>query len=489
MTALSHLRPVLAVLARVLLGFSLAFVVPLAFAFNDGDDALERLWAMGGLATLGAGWVMWLATRRYRFELQPHDGFLLVTLIYLVLPAIAAAPLMLSVPDITASRAYFEAMSALTASGGTAIAGLQDLPVSVNVWRCFLQFVGGLGIVMLVIAVLPLLGLGGTQLYKAEMAGPMKEERLTPRVADTARGLWSIYLLLSTACMLAYRWAGMGWADAFMHACTTMSLGGLSPYDASLGHFDSARIEWTAVVFMALAGISFVRYFAVWSQRSWRPLLGNFEIRMYGLVLLCSTSLITLLLEVEGIKDNFPEALRMAAFHVVSIATTTGYVATDYSLWPPFAPIFLLFLACFTSCAGSTGGGIKLIRMVILVKQASRELVRIVHPRAVTPVTLGNEVVSAQIIGAVLAFMLFYGASLVGLTLLLLLSGLDVVTAFSAVIACVNNVGPGLGEVGPAGNFAGLNAFALGVCSFAMLLGRLELLTVLVLFSPALWKR
>jgi trk system potassium uptake protein len=343
--------------------------------------------------------------------------------------------------------------------------------------------------VLLVIAVLPLLGLGGTQLYKAEMAGPMKEERLTPRVADTARGLWTIYLGLSLACMLAYRWAGMGWADAFMHACTTMSLGGLSPYDASLGHFDSARIEWVAVLFMALAGISFVRYFAVWSQRSWHPLWGNFEVRMYGLVLAVSTSLITLLLEVEGIKTDFWEALRLAAFHVVSIATTTGYVAADYSQWPPFVPVFLLFLGCFTSCAGSTGGGIKLIRMVILVKQAKRELVRIVHPRAVVPVTLAGEVVPPRVIGAVLAFMLFYGASLVGLTLLLLLSGMDIVTAFSAVIACVNNIGPGLGDVGPAGNYAGLSPFALAVCSFAMLLGRLELLTVLVLFSPALWKR
>jgi trk system potassium uptake protein len=486
---MDSLGPVLSVIARVLAGFSLAFLVPLAWAWWLDEPALRRVWAGGFAGTFAAGLVLALLTRRFRRELQPKDGFLLVTLVWVVLPACSAVPLLLTVPGIDPAKAYFEAMSALTATGSTALSGLDALPVSVNVWRCFLQFVGGLGIILLVVAVLPLLGLGGMQLYRAEAPGPLKDTKMTPRIAETARGLWTVYFALSAICLLAYRWAGMSWADAFMHMCTTMGLGGFSSHDASFAYWDSPAIEAVAIVFMALSGVAFARYFIAWRQRSVRSLVYDTEVRAYVAVLLGAVALLTLVLLEHGVYADFPAALRAAAFQVVSLATTTGYASTDYAQWPVIAPVLLIFLGCFASCAGSTGGGIKMVRMLLLVKQARRELVRIIHPRVINPVALGGTPVSAQIIANVLAYMLIYGASLIGLTMLLLLSGLDLVTAFSAVIVCVNNIGPGLGEVGPAGNFGVLTDFQLWVLSFGMLLGRLELMTVLVLFTAPFWRK
>ncbi len=481
--------PVLAVMSRVIVAFSFAFLVPTVWAWFEDDPVDQLIWEAGFALTLISGLLLWWATRRHRRELLARDGFLLVNLVWVVLPAYSALPLYLSVPDITWSRAYFEAMSALTATGATALSGLDELPVSVNVWRCFLQLIGGLGIMLLVVAVLPLLGLGGMQLYKAETPGPMKDTKFTPRISETARGLWGVYFLFSLACLAAYRWAGMGWADAFMHMCTTMGLGGFSAYDASFAHFNSERIEWVAIVFMTLAGISFVRYFVVLRNRSLRPITGDREIRTYLALLVLSTLVVMSLLLTHGVYDDPVQALRMSAFHVVSLATTTGYAATDYAQWPVFAPVFLLFLGCFASCAGSTGGGIKMVRMILLIKQARRELVRIIHPRVVNPVTLAGHVVPMSVMTAVFGFMLIYGAATMGLSMLLLFSGLDIVTAFSAVVATVNNIGPGLGQVGPAGNFGGLSSFQTWVLSFAMLLGRLELLTVLVLLTGHFWRK
>ncbi|MDP2418787.1 MAG: potassium transporter TrkG [Hydrogenophaga sp.] len=483
------LFPVLSVFSRILVAFSSAFLVPMAWAWFLDADHHTLIWVKGFGLTVASGLLLWWATRRHRRELMPKDGFMLVNLVWLVLPAYAAVPLMFTVPDITWTKAYFEAMSALTATGATALSGLDHLPVSANVWRCFLQLIGGLGIMLLVVAVLPLLGLGGLQLYKAETPGPMKDTKFTPRITETARGLWGVYFLFSGACLLAYRWAGMSWADAFMHMCTTMGLGGFSSYDASLGHFKSPAVEWVAVVFMALAGISFMRYFIVLRSRSLKPLTSDREIRTYFGVLLGAVVLVAGLLLAHRVYDNVPDALRASAFHVLSLATTTGYSATDYSLWPVFAPVLLMFLGSFVSCAGSTGGGIKMVRMILLVKQARRELVRIIHPRVVNPVTLGGGVIPMSVMTAVLGFMLIYGATIMGLTMVLLFTGMDIVTAFSAVVATVNNIGPGLGEVGPASNFGGLHPFQIWVLTFAMLLGRLELLTVLVLFTAQFWRK
>lgn len=482
-------QPALAVVARALMGFSLAFLVPFAWSVGLDDRFLAAVWGGGFGVTLASGWILARFTRAGRHELQPRDGFLLVTLVWVVLPAYAAVPLMLALPGLDWHRAYFESMSALTATGATALVNLDYLPVSVNVWRCFLQFIGGLGIILLVVAVLPMLGLGGVQLYKAETPGPMKDTRLTPRISETARGLWTVYFVLSVACMLAYRWAGMSWADAFMHMCSTLGLGGFSSHDASFGFWDSPAIEGVAIFFMAISGVSFARYFIAWRARSVATLLRDQEVRAYAAVLVVAMALIAAVLAFHGVYDSFGENLRAVAFQVVSMATTTGYASTDYTRWPPFAPVLLIFLGCFASCAGSTGGGIKMVRMILLVKQARREFVRIIHPRVINPVTLAGAPVASGVIAAVFAYMLIYGASIVGLSLLMLLSGLDLETAFSAVIVCVNNIGPGLGSVGPASNFAGLSAFQLWLCSFAMLIGRLELLTVLVLLTPQFWRK
>jgi trk system potassium uptake protein TrkH len=479
---------VIALVGRMVAIFAVLMLVPDLFAVGE-HDAAEGAFLLSTAVTFGAGLLTSLATRRFRRELQPRDGFLLVGLTWLVLPVFGALPLYLSVPGLGVTGAYFEAMSAFTATGATVITGLDQLPLSVNVWRCFMMWVGGLGIIVLAVAILPLLGVGGTQLYKAETAGPMKDQKLTPRIADTARAIWATYGLLSVGCLLAYRAAGMSWTDAFMHMNSTVSLGGFSSYDASFGHWNSPMVEAVAMVFMMLSGVNLLLYFAVWRARSPMPLLRNAEALAFYGVIGGSIALITAYLVYFGEYPRWADALRHTAFHVISVATTTGYANHDYAQWPLFAPLLMILLGCFATCAGSTGGGIKMVRMLLLLKQARRELVRIVHPQVVNPVVLSGRAVGDRVIQSVIAFMMMYGATLTLLTMLLLFSGLEPVTAFTAVIACVNNIGPGLGEVGPAVNYDSLSDFQTWVCSFAMLLGRLEMLAVLVLFTPQFWRK
>lgn len=302
---MDSLQHVMAVLARVLVGFSAAFLVPLAWAVGAGEWREARVWGIGLVATLAVGALMQWVLRHQSRELQPRDGFLLVTMVWLVLPACAAVPLQWTIPGIQWADAYFEAMSALTATGATALVGLDKLPLSVNVWRCFLQFIGGLGIILLVVAVLPLLGLGGMQLYRAETPGPLKDDKLTPRIAETARGLWTVYFIVSGACFLAYRLAGMSWPDAFMHMCTTMGLGGFSSHDASFAYWNSPLIEAVAIVFMTAAGVSFARYFASWRARSMRILLRDAEVQAYLLVLLLATFFLSLVLSAHGTHASY----------------------------------------------------------------------------------------------------------------------------------------------------------------------------------------
>ncbi|MDO8320456.1 TrkH family potassium uptake protein [Rhodoferax sp.] len=486
---MSSLAPVFNILARIMVGYAALLLVPMAWAWQLDAPAMVDVWLYSMAITLVLGLTLWLLTSRFHRELMPRDGFLLVNLVWTVLPACSAIPLVLAIDGLSWTDAYFETMSGLTATGSTVISGLDTLPVSVNVWRCFLQLIGGLGVILLVVAVLPLLGLGGVQLYKAETPGPMKDARLTPRIAETARGLWSVYFVFSTVCMLAYHQAGMSWADAFMHMCSTMGLGGFSSHDASFGFWNSRDIELVAIFFMALSGISFARYFIVWRSRSFRSMWRDTEVRAYVFVLLGSALGLAALLLFHGSVEQPLVALRTAAFHVVSIATTTGYAATDFSLWPVFAPVWMMFLGTFVSCAGSTGGGIKMVRMVLLIKQSRRELVRAIHPRVVNPVTLGHTTIPATMIAAVMAYMLIYGASTIGLTMLMLLTGLDITTAFFAIVATMNNIGIGLGDVGPAANFGVLTDFQTWICVVSMLLGRLELLAVIVLFVPQFWRK
>jgi trk system potassium uptake protein TrkH len=485
---LQSVLPVLAMLGGIVMLFALAMGVPLAFAYFGGDEAL---YAYDGaiVITFLAGLGLFLSGRRSRRELQPRDGFLLVSLVWSVLPAFGALPLMFHIEGLSFTDAYFEAVSGLTTTGATVLTGLDKLPTSINVWRCLMVLIGGMGILVLAVAILPLLGVGGSQLFKAETPGPMKDQKLTPRIAETARGLWTIYFMFAFACFVCYRLAGMSYADAFMHMCSTIGLGGFSPYDASFGHFESRTIEAVAMVFMLLSGINFALYFMAWKRRSLAGLWRDIEARLYVGLLVGSVLGVALFLRAHGVYATFGESLRQAAFHVVSVATTTSFATVDYAQWPIFVPVLLLFLSCFATCAGSTGGGIKMIRALLLFKGAQRELKRIVHPRAVVPVTLGNAAVDPSVLQSVLAFMLIYGMVMIGATMLLLFSGLDVVTAFSAVVACLNNTGPGLGQVGPAGNYQNLTDFQVWICSITMLLGRLELFSILALFTPSFWRK
>jgi trk system potassium uptake protein TrkH len=475
------------VLGIVLIAFCLLMAVPMAFSWALDDGALpDHARAMA--ITLLAGLTLRFLGRHRHRELQPRDGFVLVALVWTVLPFFATLPLLFNIDGLSFTDAYFETISGLTTTGATVLTGLDHLPVSINVWRCFLVLVGGMGIIVLAVAILPLLGVGGAQLFKAETAGPMKDEKLTPRIAETARGLWSVYFTIALACMLSYRLAGMHWVDAFMHMCTTMGLGGFSSYDANFAAFHSPAIELVAVVFMLLAGINFALYFVAVKRRSLRGFWRDIEVRAYAVVMAGSVLLVAGYLAAHRVYPSFGESLRHAAFNVVSVATTTGFSTVDYALWPSFAPVLMLLLSGFATCAGSTGGGIKLIRSLLLIKQAQRELVRIVHPRAVVPVTLGGQIVPPQVLISVIAFMLAYGAVTLGASLLLLFTGLDPITAVTAVVACINNTGPGLGGVGPAGNYQGLSDFQTWVCTCTMLLGRLELLSLLVLFTPQFWR-
>jgi trk system potassium uptake protein TrkH len=480
--------PVFKVLGGVLALFGLTMAVPLGFSHVCGDG-IEAGFALSMAITVVIGLALFLHCRHLDRELQPHDGFLLATLVWTVLPAFGTLPLLLHIPGLSFTDAYFEAVSGLTTTGATVLTGLETLPVSLNVWRCFMVLVGGMGIIVLAVAILPLLGVGGSQVFKAETPGPMKDDKLTPRIAETARGLWAVYFAVAVACLLGYRWAGMGWPDAFMHMCSTMGLGGLAGYDASFAAFNSGRVEAVAIVFMLLAGVNFALYFRVWQRRSIQPLWRDLEARLFFALMVVSVAVVTVFLVVHGVYPQWQTALRHAAFNVISVATTTGFATVDYAQWPIFAPILMLFLCGFATCAGSTGGGIKLSRSLLLLKQVQREFTRLLHPRAVRPVTLGGAVVDTQVLFSVQAFMLVYGAVLVAGTMALLLTGLDIISAFTAVVACLNNTGPGLGQVGPSGNYQGLSDAQTWICTVVMLLGRLELFAVLVLFTPQFWRR
>ncbi len=478
---------VVALIGRMVTGFSLLMAVPMVYAMVVHDGVADLL-LRATATTFAIGVALSLLTQRFRRELQPRDGFLLVGLTWSVLPAFGALPLWMVLPDLSPTDAYFEAVSALTATGATVLTGLDTMPSAVHVWRCLMMWVGGLGIIVLAVAILPMLGVGGSQLFRAEITGPMKDNKLTPRIADTARAIWSVYVLLSAACVLAYRAAGMSWLDAFLHMGSTVSLGGFSAYDASFGHWDSPAIEAVAIVFMLLSGVNLTLYYVIYRQRSPAALWRNTEARAFFSVLAASIAVIAGYLAGTGAYDSFVVALRHAAFHVISVATTTGYAAYDYAEWPLFASLLMILLGCFATCAGSTGGGIKMVRLILLLKQARHEFVRIVHPNVVNPVVFNGQAVSDRVMQNVIGYMMTYGAVLVGLTMAMLFTGLDAVTAFTAILACVNNIGPGLGEVGPAVNYGGLSDVQTWICAFAMLVGRLELLAVLVLFMPAFWR-
>ena len=484
--------PVFNLLGATMSLFALSFLVPIGVALLY-DEPFVLPYAISMAFTLGIGLMLHLGTRsavrRARRELQPRDGFLLVSLVWLVIPLFAMLPFVLQLPQMSFTDAYFEAVSCLTTTGSTTLVGLDGLPASLHAWRAITVWIGGLGVVVLAVAILPVLGVGGSQVFKAELPGPMKEARLTPRIAETAKGLYFVYLALSVACVLCLKWAGMTWFDAFCHGGSIISLGGVSTHDKGFAFFDSPAIEFVAMIFMTLGALNFATHFRAFSRRSLSGYFRTTEARWTVLVLIFGSLIVALCLVQNGTFTTASAALRYAFFNTVSVATTAGFANTDYGRWPEFAPVFMLLLSCFVPSAGSAGGGIKMIRALLMLKQARREMVRIIHPRVINPVRLDGETVDNKVLFSMLAFMLVYGGTIIFFTIVLLFSGLDVITAFTAVVSCVNNAGPGLNQVGPATTFAVLSDFQTWICTAAMLLGRLELFTLLVVLTPGFWRK
>ena len=471
----------------VMMVFAVTMLAPLVTAVWGLDPALWSF-VISALATFVLGALLWLTTRRFKRELKTRDGLMLVALTWVALPAVAGFPLWHYLP-INFTDAYFEATSGLTTTGGTVLSGLEFLPRSINLWRHLLSWLGGMGIIVLAVAILPMLGVGGMQIYRAEMPGPMKDSKLTPRIGQTAKLLWTVYAGLTLACVMCLKAAGMNWFDAVCHGFSALSLGGFSTYDASIGHFNSLPIELVLTVFQVLAAINFATHYLAWSQRGVRAYFKDAEAQAILGVLLVSCIGLAVFLTITGSYPDFPTALRHATFNVVSIAVDSGLHTQDYSRWPTFAPMWMIFLSCIVASSGSTGGGIKMIRTLVLSKQANRELNQLVHPNMVRPLKVGGSIIANRVVFAVLAFVFLYFMSMVMLIFVQLASGLDFLTALSAIIACINNAGPGLGLVGPSSNYGVLTDFQTWVCSAAMLLGRLEVFTILVLFTPTFWRK
>lgn len=475
------------IVGLLLMVFSFTTLPPAAVGFWYGDGAIFPFLAAFA-ATLLVGVVLWFPVRKVKMEVRLRGGFIIVAVFWLVLGMSGSIPFMLSEnPHMSLTDSVFESISALTTTGATVITGIDELPHSILFYRQQLQWMGGMGIIVLAVAILPMLGIGGMQLYRAETPGPMKDSKLTPRITETAKALWYIYLGLTIACALAYWLAGMSGFDAIAHSFSTISIGGFSTHDASIGYFDSAAIEIVAVVFMLFAGINFALHFLAWRGATFKPYLFDPEVRTYFLVLMVSAIISSIYLYQTKTFTTVAGSIHHAIFQAVSIGTTSGFTTADYYNWPGFLPVLLLFTSFIGGCAGSTGGGLKVIRFLLLVKQGMREISRLIHPNAQIPVKVGNKPLSEQVINAVWGFFALYVASFTVMMLLIMMTGLDQVTAFSAVAASINNLGPGLGDVGA--HYGDINAPAKWILCFAMLLGRLEIFTLLVLLTPAFWRK
>lgn len=483
-----HLTVVQKVLGLLLMLFSLAMLPPAGVSWWY-EDGTMRGFLTAAAILLGLGFLVWLPACRSRQGLRLREGFLVVTLFWSVLGLAGGLPLYLAkAPDISVTDAAFEAVSGLTTTGSTVLVGIDELPEAILFYRQQLQWMGGMGIIVLAVAILPMLGIGGMQLYRAEFPGPVKDSKLTPRIAETAKALWNIYLGLTIVCAIAYWLAGMTPFDAIGHSFSTVSIGGFSTYDASIGHFDSAMIELIAVLFMLMGGANFALHFAVLRRRSLHPYAVDAEFRTFiGFLAAASLLVIGYLLAVGTYGNDHWRAIHEGLFQTVAVATTTGYATADFHLWPAFLPVLLIFASFVGGCAGSTGGGLKVVRVLLLAKQGARELIRLVHPNAKVAVKVGGKALDDRIIQGVWGFFAAYVLCFVVGMLILLATGLDQVTAFSAMAATINNLGPGLGEVAP--HFRDIPDTAKWVLAFAMVLGRLEIFTVLVLLTPAFWRR
>ena len=476
------------ILGILLALFSLTLLPPMAIAWWFGNIASLTAFLTAFCIILVIGLVFWFPVRNIRNELRMRDGFIIVVLFWTGLGLTGSIPLILSeVPHLSFTDATFESISGLTTTGATVITGIDNLPPSIKFYRQELQWLGGMGIIVLAVAILPLLGIGGMQLYKAEIPGPLKDSKMTPRITETAKALWYIYLTMTIACATLYWLAGMPVFDAISHSFSTISIGGFSTHDLSIGYYNSPLIEGIAVIFMLLSGINFTLHFLAWQNTSIKPYLSDTELKAFFTFLIAICTVCCVYLIIKGNYSDAASAISDGIFQTVSIATTTGFTTTRYQAWPDFLPVLLLFSSFVGACAVSTGGGLKVIRALLLFRQGLREIRRLIHPNAIFTIKINNRPVPERVINAVWGFFATYISVFVVLLLLLMATGLDQVTAFSAMAACMNNLGPGLGTVSD--HYGDINNAAKWLLCIAMLLGRLEIFTLLVLFTPTFWRK
>jgi len=479
-----HWRAITRLFGVLLMVYSLSFVPSMyvALLYEDGE---WWIFAFSVVLTALAGLTMWLPNKGQRDELSVRDGFLFVTLFWVLLGFTGALPFIIGL-HLNLTDAVFESISGFTTTGATVIVGLDKLPPSVLYHRQQIQWLGGMGIIVLAVAILPLLGVGGMQLYRAETSGVTKNEKLTPRIAETARALWIIYFTLTAACALAFWFAGMTLFDAICHAFTTVATGGFSTHDASLGYYNSPLIESIATVFMLAGGISFAIHFIAWRRLSIDPYVSDGEVRGYLLIFVFASLFIAASLYWTNTYSGAGESLRYAFFQVASILTSTGFGTATFAEWPLHIPLVLVIVAFIGGCAGSTAGGIKVVRIMLLAKLGLRQLFQLAHPQAVSVIKLGTKPVSEDVLFSVWGFYVLYVVTSLLLTVAMMAAGLNLESAFGAVVATINLLGPGLGDV--ATNFAGVNSVVKWLGIFGMLVGRLEVFTLLILFLPAYWR-
>jgi trk system potassium uptake protein TrkH len=476
------------VLGLLLMVFSLSMLPPLAVSVLY-DDGAARAFLSGLWITLATGALVWWPVRRAQAELKLRDGFLVTVLMWAVLSAFGAIPLYVTNAGWhTYIDALFEAVSGLTTTGATVVSkGLDTMPPSLLYYRSQLHWLGGMGILVLAVAVLPMLGIGGMQLIKAETPGPMKDAKLTPRITGTARALWYVYVALTLVAMLAFWWQGMSFFDAVNHAFSALATGGFSTHDASIGHFHSLGIEIVAMLAMIAGASNFALHYVAWQERSFLPYLRDTEFLAFVALLFGFSVLVCAPLYYAGTYPDLATAVRKGLFQLVAYATDAGFATADPTRWPWYTPMLLVLSTFMVSCAGGTGGGVKAVRIVLFVKQALREMRRLIHPNAELTIKLNARVVPDEVVYAIGGFFSVYIGMTIVLTFTMMLTGLDAVTAFSAVAACINNSGPGLGSVNA--HMADVTDIGKCVLTFTMLLGRLEIFTLLIIFTPAFWRR
>ena len=480
-----HLAFVSRVLGLMLMVFSTSMLVPIIFATIYQENTLPMFF-LAFTITMIVGFLSWLPARNMKGEIRIRDGFIITVLFWLVLSTFGALPFALSQEtNLSFIDALFESISGLTTTGATVFTNLEDLPKSILYYRQQLQWLGGIGIVVIAVSILPMIGVGGMQIYKAETPGPIKDTKLTPRIAETANALFKIYVFLTVVCAIAYWVAGMSWFDALSHSFSTISIGGFSTYDESLGHFDNNAVLTIASIFMVVSGLNFALHYTAWHARSIKSYISDPEARLFVLVILFGILVTTYFLYTTASMPN-EEILFVGVFQLISILTTTGFTTTEFHLWPSFLPFFLILLSFFGACAGSTGGGIKMGRILIMSQQVIREIYRLIHPNAVLPIKTKKHKIPERVTDGIWAFFGIYFFIFYVMVLLLLANNLDYITAWSATAASFNNLGPGLGAV--AENYADLNAMSKAVLCSGMLLGRLEVFTLLVLLSPTFWR-